>query len=310
MSFDKVDVRWQGLDPVFIRGMQRSGTSVITYALQEMGIVGFGEGHLWFDLLKPFMQLDDPSYFPDYRDATYTLGERRVLALKKYVAVTLDQFHRDFLSVGVGRWMDKSPGADAVYVVPLLAELFPHAQFIFMYRSGIKVICSAMKLWADHESWTNEEDLFQTMCQAWSETMSSWRNVRGALRGRYIEIAQEELASQPLAVASRLTDFLAVPGACSRVANLFQSKRVLSAFPDKLVGDYDYQIDWTNAQKTFFSKTCAEEMKIWGYPISFGIMAEQLSRRQKAYRLLRSGNVGGLWRETQSYLHWRWDNLK
>lgn len=64
MSFDKIGARWRQLDPVFVRGMQRSGTSVMAHALRKMGIAGFGEGHLWFDLVKPFDKLRDPAYFP------------------------------------------------------------------------------------------------------------------------------------------------------------------------------------------------------------------------------------------------------
>jgi hypothetical protein len=234
-----------------------------------MGVTGFGEGHLWFELVKPFENLRDEEYRPNLRVKSYALGERRVLDLEKYVAVALDQFHRDHLSGNYERWMDKSPGAEAVRVVPLLAELFPRAQFVFMYRNGITTVHSAVRLWADHEFWQSETELFQTMCRAWAETMSSWREVRGLLSNRYIEIAQEELASRPYVVASRLTDFLGVPQARSRVADLFQTKRVASAFPDRSPGDYGYQIDWGDEQRAHFTKTCEVEMGAWGFEMDF-----------------------------------------
>ena len=191
MGWDDIDARWQQLNPVFVRGMQRSGTSIMGRALRRMNIAGFGEGHLWFDLVEPFTQLRDPAYHPHLREDEYALGQGRVAQLEKYIAVALDQFHRDHLSSDLKRWMDKSPGAEAVRIAPLLAELFPRSQFIFMYRNGITNVHSGIKFWADYPG------IFQVMCQGWTETMSAWREVRKSLRGRYIEIAQEIVCSIP-----------------------------------------------------------------------------------------------------------------
>lgn len=269
MSPDRICRRWRQLDPVFVRGMQRSGTSVMAQALRRLGIVGFGEGHLWFDLVRPFENLRDPEYRPNLRVDSYALGKGREASLEKYIAVALDQFHKDHLPKGSGRWMDKSPGAEAVRVVPLLAELFPGAQFIFMYRNGITTVHSAVRLWADHDFWSSETELFQAMCRAWADTMSSWREVRRLLPNRYIEIAQEELASRPCVVASRLAEFLGMPDARSRVADLFQTKRLGSAFPDRPAGDYDYEIKWGEERKAYFISTCGQEMGAWGFEIDF-----------------------------------------
>ena len=262
MSLEKIEARWRTLDPVFVRGMQRSGTSVMEGALQRMGIRGFAEGHLWFELLGPLTQLRDPTYRPDYRADVYALGENRLSALEKYIAVALDQFHRDHLPP-LKRWMDKSPGADAVRFSPLLAELFPKAQFIFMYRNGITTVQSGVKLWKD------DPNIFQTMCRGWAETMSTWRQIRDKLHGRYIEIAQEELVTHPHEVAARLTNFLGAPRYSRAVAELFISKRVLSAFPDKAPGDYRYRVDWDDEQKAYFEATCGAEMAAWGYEIDY-----------------------------------------
>ena len=264
MDGDGIDARWQQLNPIFVRGMQRSGgTSMMARVLREMGIVGFGEGHLWFELVRPFEQLRDPDYRPHLRDDSYALGMGRISQLEKYVAVALDQFHRDHLAADSRRWMDKSPGAEAVRVTPLLAELFPRAQFVFMYRNGIATVHSAITKWPDYP------DIFRVMCRAWAETMAAWRAVRMLLGRRYIEIAQEDMAAKSLETAICLTDFLGAREYRERVVELFQSKRVLSAFPDRAPGDYRYQIDWTPDQQAYFIETCQGEMKIWGYPVDF-----------------------------------------
>ena len=260
---EDIEARWQQLNPVFVRGMQRSGTSIMGRALRQMGILGFGEGHLWYELLKPVTQLRNPNYSPNYREDDYALGQGRLFKLEKYIAVALDQFHRDSLPAHPKRWMDKSPGADAVYVVPLLADFFPQAQFIFLHRNGITCVESGVKFWSD------DPDIFYTMCQGWAETMSAWRRVRDGLEGRYIEIAQEDIAANPFEIAALLTDFLDEPLYYPAVASLLASQRVLSSFPGKRPRDYNYRIDWSPHQREFFVETCGEEMEAWGYEIDF-----------------------------------------
>jgi hypothetical protein len=265
MGLAEVDARWQQLDPVFVRGMQRTGTSVMTRALQKMRIMGFGEGHLWFELVKPFERLSDPTYLSHLRDDAYALGQGRASQLEKYIAVALDQFHRDHLAPVLKRWMDKSPNVEAVRVVPLLARLFPRAQFIFMYRNGITCVHSAINRWEVQPGIFD----FENACESWAATMSVWREIRGSLVGRYIEVAQEEMSSAPSETAKRLTDFLGAPEYLEQITDLFRSKRVASAFPDKSPGDYRYQIDWSRDQRAYFINTCSEEMEAWGYEIDF-----------------------------------------
>jgi hypothetical protein len=60
-----------------------------------------------------------------------------------------------------------------------------------------------------------------------------------------------------------------VPEACSRVADLFQSRRVGTAFPGRTAGDYNYQVDWDAEQRAYFIETCEEEMAAWGFEIDF-----------------------------------------
>jgi hypothetical protein len=263
MMWDDIDARWEQLNPVFVRGMQRSGTSVMALALQEMGIHGFGEGHLWFELVEPLEKILDPSYCSPLRDPAYALGAGREKQLVKYLALCLDRFHRDHLPNGLWRWMDKSPGAFPVRVSPMLAELFPQSQFIFLYRNGITTVHSGTKFWGD------DPDTFAMLCQGWAETMSAWRAVRAGLEGRHIEIRQGEMATEPFSVSQRLVDFLGCPDKLLPVFEVFATRRVLPAFPNKRPGDYRYELNWNAEQVAEFKRICAEEMEIWDFELDF-----------------------------------------
>jgi hypothetical protein len=265
MMWDDIDARWEQLDPVFVRGMQRSGTSVMALALREIGILGFGEGHLWFELVEPLERVLDPAYCSPLRDPAYALGAGREKQLTKYLALSLDQFHRDHLPQGLSRWMDKSPGAFPVRVSPMLAQLFPQSQFIFMYRNGITVVHSGMKFWGD------DPDTFEMLCQGWADTMSTWRAVRADLEDRHIEIRQEEMATEPFSVARRLVEFLGCPDKLLPVFEVLATRRVLPAFPNKRPGDYRYELNWSAEQVAHFKRICAEEMEIWGFEQDFDV---------------------------------------
>lgn len=257
----QIEEEWEELDPIFIRGMQRSGTSVVIAALGLLGFTGFNEGHLWFELLRPFSRYRDPEYRPRMKRDNFALGQGRGISLEKYVAVAIDEFHRDMIPNRPTRWVDKSPGPPGVEAASMLAQVFPKSQFIFLYRSGVTTIRSGLKLWSERPG------IFDKLCTNWQRVMSTWRHVRDEIEPRYLEIRQEELASDPDKVADQLTAFVGAPQGREAVGELFRSQRVNTAFPDKAPRDYDYEIDWSDEQKAFFIETCGEEMEIWGYSV-------------------------------------------
>jgi hypothetical protein len=266
LNQSEIEERWQSLAPVFIRGMQRSGTSVLVRALETVSFVGFPEGHLWFDLMEPIAWLRNPEYQrgQHLKQEGFALGEGRDVIFEKYIAWAIDRYHRDMLSLGTTRWFDKSPGSYAVKMLPILVELFPQSQIIFVYRNGITVVHSGLTLWSE-----SDPDIFYGMCFGWARTMRTWRKLKGLLKGKYIELSQEKMAKEPYKVASMLTDFLRVPEHPERVAQFLYSNRENSAFPDRLPRDYQYQVDWSDEQKEHFVDVCGEEMKAWGYSINF-----------------------------------------
>jgi len=295
----EIEERWQRLDPIFIMGAQRSGTSIMARAMTVLGYSHFGEGHLWFELMAPLARWRDPMYRRRLRRPIFALGEGRNLLLEKYIALAIDDFHRQTLPGNPSRWSDKSPGLPAVEAATMLARVFPRSQFIFTVRSGVSSVHSGLRLWSDREG------MFYKLCSNWQRVMSTWREMRQELEGRSLEIRQEELVTHPEGIAAELTTFLGVPEKREVIAELFRSKRVNTAFPDRPPGDYDYQVDWSDDQKALFVATCGEEMAAWGYALPFALDPPWLRRWRKASHLLGAADVGGLWAEVKQYLAWR-----
>jgi hypothetical protein len=191
----------------------------------------------------------------------------------------IDQFHRDFLSSDLARWVNKSPGSKTVQLAPILAEIFPRSQFIFMKRSAITTVNSTL----NYISKVSDMEAFRVTCANWVRVMRTWRQVRHLLAGRYLEVSQEDIAKNPSAVASRVAEFLKVPQLADDFAYVFRSKRENTAFPDKNVGEYIYPVNWPHEQRTVLTDICGEEMAVWGYPLDFenpeGIGAGQVITR-------------------------------
>jgi len=256
---------WKQLDPIFIMGRQRTGTSIMWRTLRAANFLGFNEGHLWFDLVEAFAPFRDPGYKSLFRQKIFTLGAKRNRVLEKYFALMMDRFHRDLLPPELVRWVDKSPGVDAVRVAPMLAELFPKADFIFMKRNAITTVDSTINYIS------RQEDLaaFRRTCKSWVRVMKTWRKLRHLLAGRYIEVEQEEVARRPEHIGQKVADFLQVPEYADSFGGVFASRRENSAFPDREPGDYVYPVPWNDEQRSILVELCEEEMKAWGYPLDF-----------------------------------------
>lgn len=145
MDLDRREAYWEQLDPIFIMGRQRTGTSIIWRALRVVSFLGFNEGHLWLDLVEALARIRDPNYRRWLRQDIFTLGSGRDRVLEKRLAVAIDRFHRDLLPPELVRWVHKSPGVHCVQLAPMLSDLFPQAQFIFMRRNACQ-LCHPLHL--------------------------------------------------------------------------------------------------------------------------------------------------------------------
>ena len=239
-------------------------------ALRAAGFMGFPEGHLWYDLIQPFAWWRDPEYKSYLREDIFTLGAGRNSILEKRMALLIDGFHRDLLSPDLVRWVSKSPGLDSIMVAPMLAEMFPQAQFIFMKRNAIMTVNSTVEYVSKkRQSRIDVDRIFRSTCEHWVRVMRMWREVRSLLAGRYVEVAQERIVTVPDQVAREVTIFLHASEWSHAVAEVFKSRRENTAFPEKSINDFFYSVNWTGKQRRMLSDICGSEMAVWGYPLDF-----------------------------------------
>jgi len=185
--------------PVFVLGAARSGTTVLCLALKTATRYrGFPEGHvldiacrLAGSVASHFEKKD--GWIPLDISAGYHLGrvthaffENEALNLLRRLA---SQYTTPF-------WFDKTPTYQMVASVPVLAQAWPNARFVFMKRRGLENLCSRLRKFANCN--------FRLNCHDWSLIMAGWRAVRAAIPVLFIEFDQRMLLQEPYSVAANL----------------------------------------------------------------------------------------------------------
>ena len=313
-AFSKQHEDGRVLNPVFLMGMQRSGTSILAMALAELGLHGFAEGHLWLFVPEALRRLRDLSVKTDLKGPHFALGQDRVAVFERHIARAIDDFHREEIPCPPeSRWYDKSPSSFAIENAPMLAELFPEAQFIFVHRHPVGVVESGMRIWGDRPG------QFGVLCRGWEEAMRAWRDVREGLGERALEVEHAVLASEPERVAEAFSSFVGCPERAKHVTTLFRSRRQNSSFPDREPGDYLVRIEMNRAMRRKVVAICGDEMERWNYSVPFdakGNVIEGMGvedtvikrgvglRIRAAAGLVKAGAWQTLGSEIKGYISW------
>ena len=146
--------------PVFIVGAPRSGTSVLAWSLAEHGrFWTSGETDILYELFGDgYLEL----VFRRVRDRSLSWFHEQGLSYSELLRALGLGFNAVFSSrSGERRWIDQSPSY--TMMLPELAEMFPGAQFVHLWRDGREVVRSMLHS-GFAEPWAVD---FRQACRVW-----------------------------------------------------------------------------------------------------------------------------------------------
>lgn len=196
----------EDMRPVFVLGSARSGTTALVVALAKgTRYRGFREGHV-FDVavrlansISTHIEKKD-QWLPPAVTVGYHYGQFPYAKLHAEVLALLRRLGSNYTSPF---WFDKTPTFEMVASVPILAEVWPNARFIFMKRRGLENLSSRLRKFPK----TN----FVGSSRDWALIMSTWRKVRDAVADKSIELDQRFVLLDPDDAAARVGALLALP---------------------------------------------------------------------------------------------------
>lgn len=205
-------------DPLFVVGCERSGTTLLRLMLdshpslaipnESHFIVGLHRRSSWFAAKRSPVQtlervLEDESFARWGLDPALVRQLAAVTKPSSYAEVMRTVFATYAAIEGKPRWGDKSP--TYLIHIPLLAELFPGAQFIHVIRDGREVATSlAAQAWGPPSA--------IAAAAVWKTRVREGRRAGSRLpSGRYLEVRLEQLVDQPEHVLRDICGFLHEP---------------------------------------------------------------------------------------------------
>lgn len=205
--------------PIFVIGAPRSGTTLLRFMLaSHSGIyippesdfiprLFLGRGRVRMSPHRAERNLRivlrSDRFFRDWR-ADPLDPTAFVAALPELTpAAFLDALYRAYAAqYGAARWGDKSP--IYTHYVPLIAEIFPSAQFVHIIRDGRDAALSALTAYHDR---FYVDAYFAA--RSWRSRVEVARLSGSALGGdRYVELRYEDLTTDPEGVLRPLCAFL------------------------------------------------------------------------------------------------------
>lgn len=196
--------------PIFVVGNPRSGTTwVLDILRQHPEVAAIHESYL-FSPQDGLAALFNRSGWMERHRGLGTLMTREELIADvrelaaRWLARTLEPGHR-FL-------IEKSP-ATHLYVMELIAEIFPEARFIHVLRDGRDVAVSvraASRSWAPRWKKSFGRSMLRT-ARVWRNAVRIARNSGNKLGDRFMEIRYEEIKGDPLGASRRLLEFCGIP---------------------------------------------------------------------------------------------------
>jgi hypothetical protein len=238
----------------------RSGSSALCLALQKgTRYRGFPEGHV-LDVANRLIiainvHFQKKDTLPSQARAAYQFGH---ITHARFQAETMELLRRLMAGYATPFWFDKTPTYQMVISVPLLAQAWPRSSFIFMKRRGLENICSRMRKFGTGN--------FREMCTDWAIIMSAWRVVRENIPGRFIELDQRIMLTEPDSVAGHVGRLLNLePTEIEAFSGVLRRERPEMTDPSGSIVSNISQLGWSDEQMQVFRALCNDEMDAYGY---------------------------------------------
>ena len=224
--------------------------------MQEVfGLPGRGESHVVPIFQRMIHQFYH--YALEFNQSDHVLAQTLdTSSLRSHMADYVRRFYREQFKGD--RWVDKTPGAEAILGAEFILEIFPTARFLLMRRNGIEIVQSARKKFSVS---------FEDACSGWANCMESAGDLR-ARRAPVLELDQFELTNSPDVAAGKIAAYLGRPDKEIELASFFVERRV-----DK-TSDHDWSrritladVAWSDDQRRHFRAVCGPWMERSGYPL-------------------------------------------
>jgi len=190
-------------NPLFICGFPRSGTTVMSKAIQPIDRYKAPkrkvEGHFTYFFAEILQNIKSGKI----NKASVIEDNEYYDIFKKKLSIFLSDFWQEISNAGVNDyWIEKTPDIRQITAIKQYSEMFPNAKYIFMYRDPVSCILSNIR------RWSLSSQLITSTAERWVESMKEWRNNRKYIRASYIEVFQNNLRNNLEEEIKKLSNFL------------------------------------------------------------------------------------------------------
>jgi len=247
--------------PVFVLGAARSGSTALCLALEKgTRYRGFPEGHV-LDIATRLVGAVNAHF--EKKDAwiprkdliSYHFGHVTHAGFQAEIFELLRRLAGNYTTPF---WFDKTPTYQMVASVPIISQAWPNSRFIFTKRRGLENMRSRILKFAANN--------FRGSCQDWALIMSGWRTMRNSVPGRYVELDQRALLTDPGWAAARIGRLLDLNDAeIKGCADVLCHERPEATDPSGSIVTDVSELRWSAEQMETFRSICGAEMEAYGY---------------------------------------------
>ena len=252
-----VEITNRDHSPIFILGAARSGTSALAQCLlANTDYVGHQEGH-FVDFLAHYLVLIEFFYSRKgdelSRDTMIKQVPREMLlnGMKSLLIQSIQSLYP------TGKWIEKTPNSNIIYVAPILKEIWPNSKFVYLQRRAIENLLSRRKKF---------QNTFVQDCTEWAECAKAWFTVKDVLGDNAITLEQYHMARDVHQFVSDLAGFLGLTDVEQKRIEIFLSaNKPQQTCEDVAASKCLEDLGLSEEELHTFKEICGQYMDLCGY---------------------------------------------